>query len=270
MKYYYLFFAILFLHTSLLAQTPVCMPDSTFRDSIGVFPLPFDSIESPMGGIREIACIGKPYDFNFTIVIGDTLFINGIPFVLDTLILSTTTAITGLPAGLSYSCNPPNCRFNKDEIGCVNISGTPATTNLPGQYALNITGTLVSGFFRLDRTFPDPLVAPGIYAIEVASPNSEDCTTSSTSKTKAADVNLSIAPNPVQGVGLLKLEVPTSGLYQYRIFNMLGREVVAIPVRLQAGYNELNVDLSFLPNGMYLHSINNKEFQLSKRLMIQN
>lgn len=270
MKYCYLFFVALFFQASLLAQTTVCLPDSTVRDSVGVFPLPFDSIQSPMGGIREVACLGKPYEFVFTIVIGDTLRVNGIPFVLDSLSLNKETAIEGLPKGLDYACNPPNCVFENGEIGCLVIGGTTDPTNTPGNYPLKITGTIFSGFLRLDRTFPDPFIAPGAYTIEVANANSDACETSSTRQINPAYANLSVTPNPVAGIGLLKIEVPHSGLYQYRIFNMIGKEVVNIPIRLQNGYNELYVDLSFLPNGMYLHSINNKEFQLSKKLIIQN
>jgi len=270
MKYCYFFFFALFFQVSLSAQSPVCLPDSTVRDSIGVFPLPFDSMQSPMGGIREIACLGKPYEFIFTIVIGDTLRVNGIPFVLDSLLLSTENALLGLPKGLDYACNPPNCVFKDGAIGCLIISGTPDASNAPGDYELQISGTIVSGFFRLDRTFPDPLIAPGSYSIEVADANSDACTTSSILQINPSNANLSVTPNPVTGTGLLKIEVPNTDLYQYRIFNMIGKEVVNIPVRLQSGYNELYVDLSFLPNGMYLHSINNKEFQLSKKLTIQN
>ncbi len=48
--------------------------------------------------------------------------------------------ISGLPAGLTYSCTPSSCQFNAGANGCVNITGT--TTAPVGSYELIIEATV--------------------------------------------------------------------------------------------------------------------------------
>ena len=269
MKLVYTFLFSLFTLGAVYAQAP-CEPDPAFADTLGVFPPPFDTIsENPMGGIDKVACVDKPYEFVFTIAIGDSLRIPNLgAFVIDSIELSPDTAITGLPAGLTYECGSPDCIFYRGTNSCVIIKGIPDASNPLGEYPLTITGTFNSGFLSLSETVPGDLF-PGTYNLILEANDSEACTTSSVRLVKRSTMEMSISPNPVFGFAKLKMNVPLSGIYEYRIFNMLGKEVFSTPMRLSAGQNQYDLDLSFLNNGLYLYSLSNDRTQITKRLMVR-
>ncbi len=270
MKQLYLFFALAMASMSVMAQNTPCVPDETLQDSIGVFPLPFDEVTNPEGGITEIACINNPYEFVFTIVIGDTLVVSGSSIVIDSIQFSTDTALVGMPTGLTYECSTPDCKFFRDSIGCLVIKGTPDGSNSPGVYPLSITGTIFSGAIAAELTFPNELIAAGSYDIQLEEANSANCMTSSTLNIwDKSQLDLQFYPNPTTGYGTLNVEAPTTGVYQFRLFNLLGREIFYAPMQLNKGKNQMDMDFSFLADGMYLYNLSNGKSQLTKRLMVK-
>lgn len=261
-------FLSLFLASLAFAQAP-CEPDPMFSDTLGVFPPPIDTtVENPSEGIDLVACIGKPYDFTFTIAIGDSLRVQTFVLPVDSITMSPDTAVAGLPTGLTYSCGSANCIFLKDSTSCISITGTPDESNEPGEYLLTIEGTFHSGFFAQATTIPGDFF-PGFYTLKLEAADSEACTTSSTEELFAPKMEMSISPNPTSSFARLKVDVPKSGVYQYRIYNMLGREVFNTPIRLSAGTSQQEFDFGFLPNGLYLYSLSNENMQLTKRLVIR-
>lgn len=261
-------FLSLFLASLALAQAP-CEPDPMFSDTLGVFPPPIDTtVENPSEGIDVVACIGKPYNFTFTIAIGDSLRIQTFVLPVDSITMSPDTAVTGLPVGLTYDCGFPDCTFLKDTTSCISISGTPDESNTPGEYPLVIAGSFHSGVFNQPTTIPGDFF-PGFYTLRLEAADSEACTTSSTEELFAPKMEMSTSPNPTSGFSTLKVDIPTSGVYQYRIYNMLGREVFNAPLRLNVGTSQHEFDFGFLPNGLYLYSLSNEKMQLTKRLIIR-
>ena len=115
----------------LFANAQTCVPDPMYADSIGfVFPPPYDSILNPEGGIPQPACIGKSFEFVWTIDVPTDVTVFGFPVQLDQLSLATNGAVTNLPKGVTYVCNPPNCVFKVNEPGCVLLYGTPTAENM--------------------------------------------------------------------------------------------------------------------------------------------
>ncbi|MEM8526777.1 MAG: T9SS type A sorting domain-containing protein [Bacteroidota bacterium] len=261
-------FLSLFLVPFVFAQSP-CEPDPMFTDTLGVFPPPIDTtVENPSEGIDVIACIGKPYDFTFTIAIGDSLRIQTFVLAVDSITMSPDTAVMGLPAGLTYDCGFPDCTFLRDTTSCISISGVPDESNTPGEYLLTIEGSFHSGFLTQPTTIPGEFF-PGFYTLKLEAADSEVCATSNTNKIVTPQLEMSISPNPTSSFARLKVEVPESDVYQYRIFNMLGREVFNAPIRLNVGTSEHEFDFGFLPNGLYLYSLSNENMQLTRRLIIR-
>ena len=122
------FFFVLF---STIAFSQACDPDTLYRDSIaGVYPRPLSDV-NPNGGIDTFACIGQPFEFVFTVIIPDTFSFNGLLLTLLSAEIATSGAVTGLPAGMGYACNPPDCIFPADSIGCIVLQGIPDATNQP-------------------------------------------------------------------------------------------------------------------------------------------
>lgn len=177
-QFYALWRVSLCLFVSLLALTTInaqCLPDSTFQDApLGVYPTPFDSVSFPNGGLNEFpATIGEPYSLTFTVKLTDSVLIPPFNFDLAGFALNEE-GIMGLPIGLEYSCNPPNCIFTDSMLGCIIIEGTPDTINRTGDYNLQIQGTIFSvNEDSLAFGFPSPLT-PGEYLLTLTQSDSMD------------------------------------------------------------------------------------------------
>jgi len=244
------------------------MPDTTFQDSLGVFPLPFDEEASPDAGITEPACINLPYEFVFTIAVGDSIDFGTSRIPIDSIIISPDTAIANLPTGLDYSCNPPDCSFRKDELGCIVLSGITDASTVPGEYNLEITGNVFSGALPFKLTFPDETIAPGEYILTVNEEDSPDCEIVSTENVLAGKVQLQMRPNPVQSYAQVFIDVPTTQQYNFQVYDVLGKIVHERTVQLFAGENQLDFDASQLSSGIYFYALNNGRTLAAKRMIV--
>jgi Secretion system C-terminal sorting domain len=221
------------------AQTQSCLPDSTYRDSVaGVYPRPV-SPSYPNAGINKKACINKFYDFTFTVVIPDSILIPPLtsPAPLDKAEIATSGAISNLPEGISYACNPPNCVFPKNTIGCLTLFGTPTNNNAPGQYkpVIKLTITAFGGFIKQTIDYPGPAF-PGEYILELQSEN--NCTSANRDAfTYAAHWY----PNPAQH----SISNQQESIENITIFDNLGKEIYM----LRSIQGELNINLEA---GLYI------------------
>lgn len=266
-------FTLLFLVC--LSTAPVlaqlaCVPDTLYRDSLGVFPLPYDPIANPDGGVTQSACINKPYEFVFTVAVGDSIAFGGVKFSIDSITLNPQTAIAGLPSGISYACNPPSCTFRKDVLGCLVLSGTADATNAPGEYSLEISGNIYSGSLPLAVTFPDPIIAAGEYVVTLNAENSADCTTVGIDDVLSGGIRMAMQPNPAYSSALVVIEVPTAQHTTFQIHDVVGKLVYQQKVQLVEGENQLSVDVSQLPNGIYTYSLNNGTNLASRRMVVSH
>jgi len=177
-------FTIFLLCTCLMSmalQAQTCLPDSTLKDSsAGVYPKPVTPT-NPNGGIQKKACINKAYEFVFTVVVPDTVQIPILPtpLPLEKVAIDTSNAISNLPIGIGYSCNPPNCIFKKNEFGCLILHGIPTNDNSPGDFKPVIKLKLtVNVGVPFDYTTEYPGAAfPGEYLLTLLS--EKDCASSS-------------------------------------------------------------------------------------------
>jgi len=262
-----LVFLLLGFASSLWAQE-ACVADTTFQDSLGVFPLPFDEEASPDAGITEAACINKPYEFVFTIAVGDSIDFGTSRLPIDSIILNPDTAIANLPAGIDYVCNPPDCIFRKDQLGCIALTGTAEASNASGEYNLAITGNVFSGPLPFELTFPDEAIAPGEYILTLNEEDSPDCAVVNTENVLSEKVRMQLQPNPVRGFAQILISVPTTQRYQFQIFDVLGKLVQERNVQLFKGENRLDFDASNLSNGVYFYALNNGRTLAAKRMIV--
>lgn len=83
--------------------------------------------------------VGVPYDQDLTFYMPAQFQTQGVTVTLNQI---TVTGITGTPAGLTFSCNIPNCTYTPSsnppatERGCVKICGTPT---IPGNYTITVS-----------------------------------------------------------------------------------------------------------------------------------
>lgn len=242
-----------------------CMPAENLPDTlIGVVPFPFDQELNPMGGINDTACVNEPFEFVFTLVVPSTFTFVGQQLPLNSIDLGAEGAISNLPAGLDYACNPPTCIFQADTTGCVVLYGTVSDT--AGVYDLQIAGIVRTAVADLPLSFPNPAIAPGNYFLHVKGEG--ECAPSSTRDLAALGVVASARPNPTSGFTQIAISSPISGNFDFVVNDLLGQQVHRKRIDVIAGENTFDFDGSNLAAGMYIYTITDGKRQLSDKLII--
>jgi type IX secretion system substrate protein len=254
-----------------LASAQDCDPNQIYADSSnGVYPLPFDSLASPDGGITNCAIIGQPYEFVFTIVVGDSLTFGGSTYSLDSI---RVTGVQGLPVGLNYACNPTTtCSFPSNTLNCAVIYGTPTAANTPGTDSLTITGEafIAGSSFPFPLTFPDPDLLPGVYALTLLPDDTAPCGTVNATQSLDGKVSITTRPNPSAGLVQIEVFSKLSGKFNFKVVDLPGQPVYNSTVELTEGRNQFDFDGSQLSNGMYILLLESEQGSLSQKLLIQH
>lgn len=246
-----------------------CTPDMAYADSTaGVYPLPYDPVLNPTGGITECAVIGENFEFTLTIVINDSLTYAGNTVALDSIVINS---VAGLPAGVNYTCSPNNCHFLRNTIGCAKIAGVPTSSNPPGAYDLTIQGgAYVSGLiFPIPITFPDANLAPGKYTIYVNGSANDPCAVAST-KSLEGVVGLVTSPNPTSGIANIVVNSKTAGRFQFQVVDLYGQKIDSKQLDISIGENQLELDASQYPNGLYLLQLSNETGMVAQKMVVQH
>ncbi len=238
----YLIYTLFFSISILQINSQNCLPDSTLIDSsAGVYPKPITP-DNPNGGIHKKACVNKPYEFVLTVVIPDSVVVplSPTPIPLEKAFIATKDAIKNLPKGIEYACNPPNCVFKKNTIGCLVLKGTPDDTNTPGDYKpiIKITFTINLGF-PLDYADEYPgNNFPGEYILKLLS--EQDCLTSSKDHTS---LSTTWFPNPANQF----IKNTGTTIEELKIYNTQGTLFYSSSSKPA---NQVDIT-GILPNGIY-------------------
>lgn len=262
------------LAVTLNAQEVPCTPDQKYKDSIaGPYPRPYEPMTTPNGGIDKVACLGKTYSFTFTINVPDSItvpvFGSSLTLPLDSIVLASSTGITGLPTGLSYACYPINCSFPRKTLGCAVIRGTTATSNALKDYLLTITGKIYtyltpSGY---EVTFPGTLYA-GEYRLKVIAATDPKCTTSSVTDLKTEIASMTTSPNPFSDKTEIRVESTISSQFDFDVYDLLGNRVIHNPLSIQAGWNTIELSADNLPNGVYIYTLSKGSKLMSNKFVV--
>jgi hypothetical protein len=257
--------------TLIIAQTPTCVRDSSILKTGGfVAPAPYHPVNNPVITTKP-ACIGEPYLQYITLRIPDTVRLPNLPpLPLVKVQIATkngTPAVQGLPAGLTYKCDPENCTFNARTLGCITVSGTP--TGPTGKFEIVLKAIVTASVFGMNSEFevdfPGP-IAPGSQFFIVVK-NAGECTISS-NEIPNQIAALRNVPNPFSGSTLLEMDVLEEGAYQLEVFNLLGQRVHHKALRLQPGLNQHPFDAAGLANGTYYYSIRSPKGRAASMLVI--
>lgn len=245
-----------FMLSALSAYSQACLPDSTYRDSTaGVYPRPI--VPGGTGkGIDKAACINKPYEFVFTVVIPDTLRIPGVPLLLNLTHakIDPTGAISNLPDGITYGCNPPTCIYPKKTIGCLVLKGTPTKNNTPGDYKPVIKLTIGTLLGNIEIDYPGAQF-PGEYILKLYD---ENCLIA----TKDIQVSqYSFFPNPTQGW----INSREEEIREFRLTNSIGQLISYQPTLSESKFL---LDEK-LPDGFYLLQWKSTNKSYSQKILLQ-
>ncbi len=244
-----------------------CLPDPSFADSAQVVsPLPLDP-STQMGGIADFpACIGEPYELVFSFRVGDSATINGFTFNLIKAEIATVGAVEGLPEGVNYFCNPPDCIFQDTTLGCIVLKGIPTENNTVGVNKLVIAAMVsADGLGTIEETIPGRIFT-GEYNLTIN--EAGGCESTSTTDFLANNLTLANTPNPVIDHTLIELSSEVSGDFQFRVFDLAGQLMHNQKVTINNGYNAFNYDASNLGEGMYIYNISNELGAVSKKMII--
>jgi hypothetical protein len=245
--------------------TAQCVRDSSILGTSALVSPPPYSTQNPVIATAP-ACINEPYNQSVTFNVPDTFNFQGIPFPISQVSIPASGGIANLPVGLSYSCDPPNCVFVANSLGCVLISGTPAASNTPGNFSLSFSITLVSPSlpFPITQQFPGTIAPGNEYIIQVR--QTGQCS-SGTNDLNSSINGLKNVPNPFSQYTTIVVDAKTSDNFQFEVFDLLGQRIHQQMVNLTEGRNEFTFDAGDLVNGTYYYSIGNQEGK-STRMMV--
>ncbi len=252
--------SILFLAAQLQGQT--CDPNTEVTDEQVVDPAPYTE-ENMMAGISDTACVGQYFEFAVTLSPPDLFPLTGQP--ISSIQLPLTGAIDNLPAGMEYSCNPPDCIIPSDTVGCFLIFGTPEEE---GVFDLIISGQInftAGGFFPI--AFPNELIAPGNYFLNVKAEGSDNCLVATNELEQF--VRISNRPNPFSGETIIDVQSDISGDFAFAVTDMLGRNIYSEQVQILEGDNQIRFDGSQLAEGMYLYTISDGNNMIAKTMIVR-
>jgi hypothetical protein len=263
-----LLFGCLGFLVQLNAQDAVCQPDSAFLASDDIVsPAPYDSTNMTGGLDAFPACIGEPYELVFSFRLGDSASLNGLGIDLIRAEIATTGAVAGLPEGLNYFCDPPDCVFPDTTAGCIILKGTPTANNTAGVYPLVISAKVVAGLLgELSADIPGPFV-PGTYNL-VLNNTGECSTTTSVNDYLSQNLTLSNTPNPALDQTLIEVTSLISGDFQFQVFDLAGKGLHNEKIRLNSGYNTFRYDVSKLEAGMYIYTLSDGKAAISQKLIV--
>ena len=264
------FFACVFTITS-YAQATSCTPNEMYRDSaFGVYPPPL-SVNFPTGGIPISACRNQPWDFAITVKIPEEVVLQGTPVTLFSVEVAETGAVSGLPTGFTYSCNPPDCIFEpSDTLGCINIYGITADT--VGQYDITIATNIKSSFLPtgFPVTLPSNLIAgaEGNYFINVVDEGDPDCFTSNVDELLAEKFQVRNLPNPFGAFTNFEIRAEENDELEFQIYDVYGKLIHHRNIEVFAGENTFQFDGSNLANGVYIYTLGKDGALISDKMIV--
>ena len=261
-----LFLSIIF-SLAWVAASAQCVPNQQYKDStFGVYPKPYQAQTNPNGGIRESACIGKPYKTILTAKVPDSITVaqlGNLRIPLDSIKLDKKSNMTvqGLPVGLTYGCNPPNCVFASKSLGCVSVFGTATNVNAAGDYDVKIEitayATTFLGPFSTKISYPDATLAPGKYTIKLEGASSTSCFVSDLNEKSENVISISASPNPTTGLTSINFYALEDSDFDLVVCSVEGKIVYKATHRVTQGLNSVQFDASGLDAGVYIYYVGN-------------
>lgn len=249
---------------SLAAQTPMCVRDSIiYGTGDWSRPLPYTP-DAPYYNLNE-ACIDHPYNQSLTINVPYTYTYSTVTYPVIVISIPIFNAISNLPIGLTYECDPPDCIFKGGSLGCIVIYGTPTSANTaPDTFDLNITTSIETNFLPLPILFPGQVMPGSHYYLILKTP---ECLVGNYDLGNQFTL-LKNAPNPFGNQTLITVESLVSGNFQFEVFDLLGQRLYMQQLRLETGHNEFTFDAGELANGVYFYTLSNREGKAVRRMIV--
>lgn len=252
-KTLFLLCAMLCAMVNMQAQT--CVRDSNLLRTGDLFsPAPYTP-DSAFYNLKT-ACINTAYNQSVSISVPSTITVSGVTVPITSVSIPTSNAIANLPVGITYTCDPPNCVFNANTLGCILLQGTPTAANpAPDTLDLGINSIVSTILGPVPIIFPGA-VAPNTHYYLILKPMGS-CNVSSTEEAGSLFSQVRAMPNPFTAQTTIEAEALEAGNYRFEVFDLLGKRMHSQQEQLQAGMNQFSFDGTALPKGLYLYTISN-------------
>ena len=268
MKKIYLFFALIATALSMNAQ---CTIIPALQNTPGISPspshLPCAVDSAPFDQTIQVQC---PTTFDTLVNLGITTF--PLTLTVDSMELDS---VINIPAGLTWSRNP--ARLAGGQNGCLEFTGT--TTAAPGVYHLTWYGTAwvtpQAGGGAIPGGAGQRVVTGSLnrygfveyYITLIANANSPCATTGISIIDPTLNAELSVFPNPSNGVFAVKLNAGSRVSGVLNVLDVTGRTVFAQDVDL-IGAQNVSVDLGHCAKGLYTVLLHTAKGNAAKTISI--
>lgn len=236
-----------------------CEPDAQYTDfPAGIYPI--DTAGTAVSSI-PIGQENQPYETTLTVALPDMVMISLSPpnppvsLNLDSVVVSN---ITGLPPGITYECMPSNCVFPDQTLSCILLSGTPTQA---GTYSISVQAQLYAFPISPEITFPGELVT-GEYKILI----DEDIAIDDVNE-DAIGLGQNV-PNPFSDATEIQVDTKQSGMFEFKVYNVIGKLLHEERVSLSAGKNTIKFDGSNFYSGMYFYSVGQGNDIVTRRMVV--
>jgi hypothetical protein len=231
-----------------VAMYAQCTPGS--YTTVGIYPDTTTNL--PQGAVNQ------SYLGVITAVVPSDTTIYGIPATIDSI---GVTEVQGLPSGFAWAGNTPSAFFPGGTSGCIGIYGTP-TTGQEGTYPLLIKILSAGKLAGMPTTLPDTLLGYKIVIVDSTHVGLVD------SRLFSFGVK-EIYPNPASTQATIVVTNNDAATVGIRINDMLGRMVSYTEQKINAGENNVNINVASLPEGVYFYTVSKGSSAITRKLIIE-
>lgn len=224
-----------------------CTPDGGFTGP-GTSPNTIQNLDS--------AHVDTYFEQVITVVIPTDTNISGLGVVpIDSV---TITGVTGLPAGMSYTCQNSRCKTLGGSTGCIKIFGTPTNAAI-GTNTLVIK-TRIYGIVFTMPVFRDQDLTG--YKLKVG-------TLVSIEEQKQNGFSLlNNMPNPFSGETTIPFVSNKAEKYTFTVYDNTGKQVFQDMINANEGDNKYIFNAGSLKSGLYHYSLKNNKGIVSRTMMV--
>jgi len=246
------FITISFSATQLYAQ---CSPDLSMT-SPGISP------DSTTGLAHAVVAQSYSDTLQFRIPTDTTIVYLSTPLFF-TINYIRVDSIIGLPPGFTWSSSECGAcaahTFNGGTNGCVLIYST-TNPSVTGTYPLkfkltdNGTNAIIGTVSLPDSNMDYRIVVDPAAGIQVYN---------------AATFDLfQNYPNPFNGQTEISFTVPTTAKTDFRVYDMLGRELIQRNIDAVQGVNHVTLSSKYFKPGIYFYKLNYKNKSLTRKMIV--